>query len=64
MIRGRETYTDVNRRSAIRSALTKARGGDVVLVAGKGHETYQVIGATRQHFDDREEVEAFIRGNG
>jgi UDP-N-acetylmuramoyl-L-alanyl-D-glutamate--2,6-diaminopimelate ligase len=64
MIRGRETYTDVNRRSAIRSALTKARGGDVVLLAGKGHETYQVIGATRQHFDDREEVEAFIRGNG
>jgi len=33
----------------------------VVLVAGKGHETYQVIGGRREHFDDREEVERFIR---
>jgi UDP-N-acetylmuramoyl-L-alanyl-D-glutamate--2,6-diaminopimelate ligase len=64
MIRGHETYTEVNRRTAIRSALMKARRGDVVLVAGKGHETYQLTGATRQHFDDREEVEAFIRENG
>ena len=64
MIRGRETYTDVNRRSAIRSALMRARSGDVVLVAGKGHETYQIIGPTRHHFDDREEVEKFIRENG
>jgi UDP-N-acetylmuramoyl-L-alanyl-D-glutamate--2,6-diaminopimelate ligase len=64
MIRGRETYTEVNRRRAIRSALMKARSGDVVLVAGKGHETYQIIGATRHHFDDREEVEGFIRENG
>jgi UDP-N-acetylmuramoyl-L-alanyl-D-glutamate--2,6-diaminopimelate ligase len=61
---GRETYTEVNRRTAIRRALTIARRGDVVLVAGKGHETYQVIGTTRQHFDDREEVEGFIRENG
>ncbi len=64
MIRGKETTTEVNRHDAIRSALLKARSGDVVLVAGKGHETYQIIGATRQHFDDREEVEAFIRENG
>ena len=58
---GGETYVEVNRRAAIRSALAKARSGDVVLVAGKGHETYQIIGATRHHFDDREEVEDFIR---
>jgi UDP-N-acetylmuramoyl-L-alanyl-D-glutamate--2,6-diaminopimelate ligase len=64
MIRGREMYTDVNRRTAIRSALMKARSGDIVLVAGKGHETYQIIGAARDHFDDREEVETFIRENG
>ena len=63
MVRGREMYTDVDRRTAIRSALMKARSGDVVLVAGKGHETYQVTGAARDHFDDREEVETFIREN-
>ena len=64
MIRARESSTDVSRRSAIRTALRTARRGDVVLVAGKGHETYQVIGARREHFDDREEVEEFIRGEG
>jgi UDP-N-acetylmuramoyl-L-alanyl-D-glutamate--2,6-diaminopimelate ligase len=64
MIPGRETHTEVNRRDAIRGALRMAHTGDVVLVAGKGHETYQVIGAARQHFDDREEVESFIRENG
>ena len=61
MLPGGETYVEVNRHAAIRSALAKARPGDVVLIAGKGHETYQIIGATRDHFDDREEVEAFIR---
>ncbi|HTY57223.1 MAG TPA: UDP-N-acetylmuramoyl-L-alanyl-D-glutamate--2,6-diaminopimelate ligase [Bacteroidota bacterium] len=61
---GGETYTEVNRHEAIRAALGKARRGDVVLVAGKGHETYQVIGATRHHFDDREEVRSFIQENG
>ena len=36
--------------------------GDVILVAGKGHETYQIIGETTIHFDDREEViEAFAK---
>jgi UDP-N-acetylmuramoyl-L-alanyl-D-glutamate--2,6-diaminopimelate ligase len=64
MIPGRETHREVNRHEAIRFALRSARRGDVVLVAGKGHETYQVIGSARQHFDDREEVEAFIRENG
>jgi len=58
---GREVTTEVDRRTAIRRGLSLARAGDVVLVAGKGHETYQVIGAQREHFDDREEVESFIR---
>ena len=61
---GGERYAEVNRRAAIRAALLKARSGDVVLVAGKGHETSQVIGATRHHFDDREEVRSFIQENG
>lgn len=45
-----------NRREAIRLAVRLARPGDIVLLAGKGHEDYQIIGRTRQHFDDREEA--------
>jgi UDP-N-acetylmuramoyl-L-alanyl-D-glutamate--2,6-diaminopimelate ligase len=50
-----------DRRKAIIRGLESARTGDVVLIAGKGHETYQVLGDTRHHFDDREEVENFLR---
>jgi UDP-N-acetylmuramoyl-L-alanyl-D-glutamate--2,6-diaminopimelate ligase len=52
---------EVDRRSAILAALRKARSGDVVLIAGKGHEDYQVIGKEKRHFNDREIVEEFIR---
>ena len=45
-----------DRRAAIRAAAERARPGDVVLVAGKGHEPYQIIGTERYSFDDREEV--------
>jgi len=45
-----------NRREAIRLAVRLARPGDIVLLAGKGHEDYQIIGRTRHHFDDREEA--------
>ncbi len=44
-----------DRRAAIRAAITAATPKDVVLVAGKGHEDYQILGAKRIHFDDREE---------
>ena len=40
--------------SAIREAIKEARTGDVVIIAGKGHETYQMIGNEKFHFDDRE----------
>ncbi|HZH34594.1 MAG TPA: UDP-N-acetylmuramoyl-L-alanyl-D-glutamate--2,6-diaminopimelate ligase [Pyrinomonadaceae bacterium] len=43
-----------DRREAIYEAIKQARTGDVVLIAGKGHETYQIIGADKFHFDDRE----------
>jgi UDP-N-acetylmuramoyl-L-alanyl-D-glutamate--2,6-diaminopimelate ligase len=49
-----------NRRTAIRAALAGAQPGDVVFIAGKGHEDYQIIGTTKHHFDDREEVRAFL----
>ena len=43
----------VNRREAIAAALEMARPGDVVLLAGKGHETYQIVGSQRIYFDER-----------
>jgi UDP-N-acetylmuramoyl-L-alanyl-D-glutamate--2,6-diaminopimelate ligase len=45
-----------NRREAIRLAAKAARSGDILLLAGKGHEDYQIIGKTKHHFDDREEA--------
>jgi UDP-N-acetylmuramoyl-L-alanyl-D-glutamate--2,6-diaminopimelate ligase len=43
-----------DRRQAIEAAIQAARAGDIVLIAGKGHEDYQIVGSTRLHFDDRE----------
>ena len=45
-----------DRSEAIRTAAMLARPGDLILVAGKGHETYQIVGDVKRHFDDREEV--------
>jgi UDP-N-acetylmuramoyl-L-alanyl-D-glutamate--2,6-diaminopimelate ligase len=47
---------EADRRAAIALAVGAARPGDVVLVAGKGHEDYQIVGTERRHLDDREEV--------
>jgi len=43
-----------DREKAIRLALAKAEPGDIVILAGKGHETYQILGTQKIHFDDRE----------
>ena len=51
-----------DRRAAIRYALRLARPGDTVVLAGKGHETYQEIDGVQRHLDEREEVAAFYRG--
>jgi UDP-N-acetylmuramoyl-L-alanyl-D-glutamate--2,6-diaminopimelate ligase len=49
-----------NRREAIRTAAMLAKVGDIILIAGKGHEDYQIIGTEKHHFDDRDEIrEAF-----
>ena len=59
--RGEPGYLAVpDRREAIRLAVELARPGDAVLVAGKGHENYQIWGRERRHFDDREEVAAAL----
>jgi UDP-N-acetylmuramyl-tripeptide synthetase len=51
-----EVVVEPDRRRAIEIALRAARPGDTVLIAGKGHESYQVIGGRTIHFDDREEA--------
>ena len=45
-----------DRREAIRTAAMLAHPGDIILIAGKGHEDYQIIGTEKHHFDDREEI--------
>jgi UDP-N-acetylmuramoyl-L-alanyl-D-glutamate--2,6-diaminopimelate ligase len=61
IVSDRNVRREADRRTAIRAALSEAQPGDVVLIAGKGHEDYQVIGEVKSHFDDREEVERFVR---
>jgi UDP-N-acetylmuramoyl-L-alanyl-D-glutamate--2,6-diaminopimelate ligase len=51
-----------DRREAIRLAVALAKPGEAVLVAGKGHENYQIWGNARRHFDDREEVAQALKG--
>lgn len=53
---GRVFCVEPDRRRAIRCAIAAAHPGDLVLIAGKGHEDYQLIGDNRTHFDDREEA--------
>jgi UDP-N-acetylmuramoyl-L-alanyl-D-glutamate--2,6-diaminopimelate ligase len=55
-----KVLTILDRREAIRTACTIAQPGDIVLVAGKGHETYQEIKGQRSHFDDREIIKEFF----
>ena len=57
---GRQVLRLSDRREAIRAAVMFAQEGDIILVAGKGHETYQIIGHEKHLFDDREVLrEAF-----
>jgi len=52
-----------NRREAIHWALKNAKPGDVLILAGKGHETYQIFGKEKTHFDEREVVAEFFKEN-
>ena len=61
-VTGRHNYlTITDRAQAIRAALRMAEAGDVVLIAGKGHEDYQIIGTEKRHFSDQEEVKRELR---
>ncbi len=51
---GREAVAVLDRREAVAYAVAQARPGDTVVIAGKGHETYQILGRTKVHMDDRE----------
>ena len=55
-----DTIVIVDRRQAIKTACKLAKSGDIVLVAGKGHENYQIVGKDKHHFDDKEEVIAAL----
>ncbi len=52
----RPFLVEVDRAIAIRAAIAEATPGDVVVIAGKGHEDYQIVGTTKHHFDDREQA--------
>ncbi|MBI1317777.1 MAG: UDP-N-acetylmuramoyl-L-alanyl-D-glutamate--2,6-diaminopimelate ligase [Candidatus Hydrogenedens sp.] len=56
-----EHYTViVDRAEAIRAAIERAKPGDIVMIAGKGHEDYQILGTEKIHFDDREVARAIL----
>lgn len=55
------TLVNADRREAIRMAATLAKKGDVILIAGKGHEDYQEIKGVKHHFDDREVVKEIFQ---
>jgi UDP-N-acetylmuramoyl-L-alanyl-D-glutamate--2,6-diaminopimelate ligase len=57
---GERVITEPERARAIESAIRLARPGDLVLIAGKGHETYQLFADRRVHFDDREQARAAL----
>jgi len=60
----KKTLTISDRKQAIRTACQLAQPNDIILIAGKGHETYQEIKGIRQHFDDMETVKEVLEQLG
>src|SRR5262245_44329201 len=58
---GKSLIIEPDRRRAIELALADGEKNDVVLIAGKGHENYQIIGTTKHHFDDVEEATKILQ---
>jgi len=63
-VRGAETryVAEADRHTAIRGALAWAQTGDTIVIAGKGHETYQIVGAQTLPFDDRAVAREILGG--
>lgn len=57
---GSKYYVEIDRDKAIAKAVELAGDKDIIFIAGKGHETYQIIGKEKHHFDDREEVKKYL----
>jgi len=55
---------EADRKKAIEKAIQIAKSGDLVLIAGKGHEDYQIIGTQKVHFDDREVAAQALSSSG
>ncbi|GAB7140906.1 UDP-N-acetylmuramoyl-L-alanyl-D-glutamate--2,6-di aminopimelate ligase [Deferribacterales bacterium RsTz2092] len=60
MRRDSSIHVEVDREKAIKYAIETAKSGDIVVVAGKGHEDYQIIGKTKYHFSDKEVVQRYL----
>lgn len=58
----KKTVSVLDRAQAIKTATKFANKGDIILIAGKGHETYQEINGKRSHFDDYEEIKQLLKG--
>ena len=50
----------IDRREAIKEAIEMAQKDDIVIIAGKGHENYQILGKVKHHFDDKEIAQEFL----
>jgi len=61
-VSGRPYLKVTDRRKAIHRAIFEARPGDIVVIAGKGHEDYQIVGTDKRHFDDREVAREALAG--
>jgi len=57
----RKVLSITDRREAIRTAVALANKGDIIMLAGKGHEDYQIIKGVKRHFDDKEELSSALK---
>ena len=60
VVEGKEYYVEIDREKAIAKAVSIAKEHDIIFIAGKGHEDYQIIGKTKHHFDDRLVVQKYL----